>query len=86
MSRSKGIIAPDGTKLTPKEERVVKFMNKHKSISPMQAETELHDHRLAASIHLLRKRGYEIDTVRVDITNAYGEPAWYGKYVYHKEH
>lgn len=84
MSKSKRRIAPDGSTLTPKEDRVIAYMNKHKSISSAQAEADLHDHRLAASIHMLRKRGYDIETVRVDMTNAYGEPTWYGKYVFGK--
>lgn len=84
MSKAKApYISPNGSVLTAREERVVKYMKKHKSISAAEAEQNLHDHRLATAIDSLRhKRGYKINTIRVDMTNAYGEPTWYGKYVF----
>ena len=84
MAKSKTpYISPNGSVLTPREERVVKYMKKHKSISAAEAEQNLHDHRLATAIETLRhKRVYKINTIRVDITNAYGEPSWYGRYVF----
>lgn len=84
MSKKKqAMVGPNGSELTPREERVVKYMKVHKSISAQEAETALHDHRLATAIESLRhKRGYNINTLRVEITNAYGENTWYGRYVF----
>lgn len=77
-------IAPNGLTLTPKEDRVITYMEDHGSITPAEAEKHLHDHRLAASIHTLRHKGYDIDTIRVDMVNAYGEDTWFGRYVFGK--
>ncbi len=85
MAKAKQIVSPLGFRLSAREERVVKFMNQHKSISAAQAEEHLHNHRLSATIHQLRKKGYDIETIRVDMTNVYGEACWYGKYVFKKK-
>ena len=78
--------SPSGSKLTPTQLRVIRYMTEHGSISPKEAEEHLHNHRLASTIEVLRnKKGYDINTIRVDVVNAYGEPTWYGKYVFGKE-
>lgn len=78
-------LAPDGKPLTTVQKRVIDYMETHGSISPKEAEEHLHNHRLASTIAVLRnKRGYNIDTLRIDVTNVYGEPTWYGKYVFSK--
>lgn len=83
MPKRTGTISPNGRPLTKREERVVDYMKQNKSISAQEAETHLHNHRLAATIEILRnKKGYNIDTLRIDTTNAYGEPTWYGRYVF----
>lgn len=76
-------LSPNGRTLSNREQRVVDYMKKNKSITAQEAETHLHNHRLAATIEVLRnKKGYDIDTLRIDTTNVYGEPTWYGKYVF----
>lgn len=76
-------VSPNGSDLTPREERVVNFMINNGSISAMEAETQLHNHRLASTIEVLRnKKGFKINTVRVDTTNVYGEDTWYGSYIF----
>lgn len=78
-------IAPDGKPLTSVQRRVIEYIEEHGSITPKEAETYLHNHRLASTIEVLRnKRGYDIETLRMNVTNAYGEPTWYGKYVFGK--
>ena len=77
------IVAPNGSKLTPAQARVIDYMERHGSISAKEAEDHLHNHRLASTIEVLRnKKGYEINTLRIDVVNVYGEPTWYGKYVF----
>lgn len=79
-------ISPNGSILTNREKRVIDYMNKHGSISAKEAESHLHEHRLATAISSLRhERGYKIDCVRIDMTNAYGEPTWYGRYYFAPE-
>lgn len=82
ISKYTSDVSPNGSKLTAVQKRVVDYMREHGSISAKEAEVHLHNHRLSSTIEVLRKRkGYDIDTVRVDITNVYGEPTWYGKYI-----
>ena len=69
-------------KLSRKEQRCLDYMNEHGSITPKDAESKLSDHRLAVTISGLRNKGYNIDTLRMETTNKYGEPTWYGKYVF----
>lgn len=71
-------------KLSPKEQRALDYINKHGSIDQDQARRDLGDARLSETIMQLRRKGYDIDTIRVDVTNRYGEPTWYGKYVMHR--
>lgn len=68
-------------KLSPKESRVLNYISKHGSIDSDQARKELGDARLSGTILGLRRKGYDIDTLRVDVINRYGESTWYGKYV-----
>lgn len=85
-SKKTDFTAPNGSKLTSVQKRVVDYMEEHGSISAKEAEEHLHNHRLSSTIEVLRnKKGYSIQTIRVDITNVYGEPTWYGKYVMRKE-
>lgn len=75
--------SPNGSRLSKSQERVIKYIEEHGSISPMEAENHLHNHRLASTIEKLRHaKGYDIVTIRVPITNAYGEPTWYGRYAF----
>lgn len=83
MGKKTQTISPNGSVLTGREQRVVDYMTNHGSISAKEAETYLHEHRLATAISSLRhERGYNIDTVRIDMTNAYGEPTYYGRYFF----
>lgn len=69
-------------KLSGKQQRCLDYMREHGSITAKDAETNLSDHRLAATIMGLRNKGFDIDCLRMDTTNKYGEPTWYGKYVF----
>ena len=67
-------------KLSNKEERALKYLEEHKSITCDQARKDLGDSRLPVTIMGLRRKGYEIPCARVDTTNRYGEATWYGRY------
>lgn len=67
-------------KLSNKEKRCLSYMRQHGSIDNDRARNDLGDARLSETIHQLRNKGYEILTHRIDTTNRFGEPTWYGKY------
>ena len=69
-------------KLTNKQKRVLDFIAEKGSISNKEAIDEIGEGRLSSVIMSLRRKGYNIKTVRVDIVNKYGEGTWYGKYVF----
>ena len=71
-------------KLSNKEQRALAYIQAHGSISNKQALEELGDGRLSETILQLIEKGFNIETVRVDIENRYGEPTWYGKYILHE--
>ena len=83
---TKSTVGSKPVSLSNKQKRVVDYLQKNGSIDSKRAEANLGDARLAATVHELRKKGYQIDTVRVDVTNRYGEPTWYGKYVFSSKH
>lgn len=67
--------------LSNKETRVLQYIDQHGSISSKEAVDHLGDGRLSETILQLRRKGFNIETVRVDSTNRYGEPCWYGRYI-----
>lgn len=71
-------------KLTARQKRVVDYMNEHGGISSKEAMEHLGNARLSGTILSLRRKGLEINTLHIDTTNRYGEPTWYGKYVFAK--
>jgi len=70
--------------LSPKEARALDYLRRHGSITQDEAREALGDSRLAVSIMGLRRKGYEIPCIRIDIQNRYGEPTWYGEYILHE--
>lgn len=68
--------------LTSKQIRVLNYIHNNGGVTPKEAETNLSDHRLAGTVFNLRRKGFDIDTLRMDTTNKYGEPTWYAKYVF----
>ena len=85
MPRTKTpVISPEGVKLSNQEQRCLEYMKKHKGITQKESTEVLGDTRLASTIERLRKKGYAIDTLRMDTVNRFGEETWYGKYVFSK--
>lgn len=72
----------DTLKLSAKEKRCMNYMIANGSIDSDRARKDLGDARLSQTILQLRDKGVDINTLRIDVTNRYGEPTWYGKYVF----
>lgn len=68
--------------LSSYERRVIDYITQHGGISSKEAVEDLGNGRLSGTIHNLRKKGYNIQTLRIDTENRYGEPTWYGRYVF----
>jgi len=60
--------------------RILAYMEKHGSVTQLEALTELGVMRLASRISNLRKSGYEIDCEWVEVTNRFGEKCRVKKY------
>lgn len=61
-------------------ERIVEYMNKHGSITQLQAYLDIGCWRLASRISDLRKRGYAIKREMIKVKNRYGESVPVAKY------
>ena len=62
-------------------ERVLRHLENHGSITPLEALDCYGIMRLAAVVCNLRKDGYEINTIMMQGTDRFGEPMRYAKYV-----
>jgi hypothetical protein len=60
--------------------RVLRHLQAFGSITSLEAIYEYGNTRLAATIFLLRERGYDITTTQVEVTNRFGEKRCIGKY------
>ena len=65
--------------------RVLAYIEKHGSITQLEALMELGVMRLASRISNLRKSGYEIDCEWVEVTNRFGEKCRIKSYSLAKE-
>ena len=61
-------------------ERIIDYINKHGSITTMEAFNDLGITRLASRIHDLRDDGYQIKRETIRGKNRYGEPVHYMRY------
>ena len=61
-------------------ERIVEYMQKHGSITQLQAYTDIGCWRLASRISDLKRRGYSIRTETTRVKNRYGESVPIAKY------
>ena len=61
-------------------ERIIDYINKHGSITTMEAFHDLGITRLALRIHDLRDDGYQIKRETIRGKNRYGEPVHYMRY------
>lgn len=65
-------------------ERIVEYMNKHGSITQLQAYVDIGCWRLASRISDLRKQGYAIKREMIKVKNRYGESVPVARYSLHK--
>ena len=64
-------------------ERIIDYMERHGSISPMEAFTDLGITKLATRISELRKSGVEIDKDYEESLNRFGDKVCYMRYRIH---
>lgn len=67
--------------MTNKTNEVLRHLEEHGSITSNEAWELYGATRLSAIIFNLRKRGHEIDTVTMGMTDRYGHAVNYAKYV-----
>lgn len=65
---------------TNQKEKIIKYLKKHKSITPQDAMFDLGIMRLAARISDLKEDGYIIQTEWETGKNRDGEPVRYARY------
>jgi len=63
------------------QNRLINHLNQFKSIDSLEAWKQLGIYRLAAQIHVLRNKGYNIETKDKDIMNSFDEKCTVAKYV-----
>ena len=64
------------------KERLLKYLQLHGRINPLQSWQALGIYRLAAVVLLLRKDGHDIQTVNTEVKNQFGEKCNVATYVY----
>ena len=73
-----------GEERIPQREIVLKYLQKHGSITPVEAINELGVTRLGARIFELRDRGYKIISESAPIKNQFGKVMPLARYVYER--
>lgn len=68
---------------TTKLQKVLEHLQKNNTITSMEAIDLYGATRLSDIIFRLRKKGYNIETKKIDIIDRYGNPNHYGKYILH---
>ena len=63
------------------QKRLINYLNHFKTIDPLQAWNQLGIYRLAAQIHVLRNKGYNIETKDKDVINSFDERCTVANYV-----
>lgn len=65
--------------------RVLNHLKVYGSINSLEAITLYGNTRLSATIHLLRKDGYNIESVNTEGKNRYGDTTYFANYVLKEE-
>jgi len=68
---------------TTQKERVLNALKHPKGLTPWYAINELGNTRLAATIHTLKKEGYNISSILEHGTNKFGDKIKYSRYFLH---
>jgi DNA-binding IclR family transcriptional regulator len=61
-------------------DRLLKHLQSHGTITPMEAWSELGIYRLGARVFDLRKAGHNVETEIVPLQNQFGEPCKVARY------
>ena len=67
-------------KLTKREQRVFDFMHDFNGITSLEAFVELGETRLSGCIYQLKKKGINISTEDIVVTNRWKEKRWVKRY------
>lgn len=62
------------------EEKVLKYIAKHGSITTLDAFMDLGIARLASRVHGLRQKGHDIESEMIPVTNRFGEKVYVSEY------
>ena len=73
-------MAGDGNRREKQTERILRYMQVHGSITPIDALREIGCMRLASRISDLKKQGYMIRSERVTVRNTAGESVHFAEY------
>lgn len=65
---------------TTQKERVLTALKDPRGLTPWYAINELGNTRLAATIHTLKKEGYDITSILEHGTNRFGDKVKYSRY------
>lgn len=68
-----------------KKGKVLEYLKQHKTITQLEALKMWWDWRLAVSINLLRKDGYNIRTEDISVKKADGTTGYVAKYILENE-
>lgn len=68
-----------------KQERLIKYLQRHKNITSLEAVEKLGDTRISATIFELRNKGYNIETIYIRVSNRFDEKCRIGVYCLDKD-
>ena len=64
------------------EKRLLNYLRQNENINPLEAWKKLGIYRLSAVILILRKRGYNIITDRINVKNRFNEDCLVANYIF----
>lgn len=64
------------------KQRLLKYLKKYKTITPLEALRDLGIYRLSGQIFILRNEGHKITTETKDVLNRFGETCHIANYIY----
>lgn len=62
------------------KEQILDYLNRFKTITPMEAFADLGITKLATRVSEMRKEGIEFNIETEKRKNRFGKPTWYAKY------
>ena len=62
------------------KEQILDYLNRFKTITPMEAFADLGITKLATRVSEMRREGIEFNIETIKSKNRFGKPVWYAKY------